>query len=82
MVSVTSDERTVGECSEWSTLVLTLLICQECWIIDTSIETFLIELSDSEWSLWGICKSIIHKKKVIYAPHSLICQRTEAGLEH
>ena len=48
VVTVASDERSVGECPERSALVLALLVGQEGWIIDTSIVTFLMELTQAE----------------------------------
>ena len=70
MVAVSTDERSVGEGPERRTLVLTLLIGKKCRIVDASIVSFLVELSDCKCSLRSISKSVIHEKKVIYAPYS------------
>ena len=82
MVAVAADERAVGECPERSALVLSLLVSQELRVVDTSVIPLLMELADCKCTLRSICKRIVHKQKVIDAPDTLICEGTEAGLEH
>ena len=82
MVAVTPYEGSVGECPERSALVLSFLVGKELRIIYASEIAFLMELAKAESAFLRVCKSIVDKNKVIYAPHTLICKRTETGLEH
>ena len=80
MVAVASYEGTVRERAVRSALVLTLLIGQELRIVYTSIVAFLVERKETESTFLRVCKGIVDQKKVVDAPHSLICQRTESCL--
>ena len=55
MVTIASDEGSVRECSEWSSFILAALICQKLRIIDASIVTFLMKLTDTEGAFLRIC---------------------------
>ena len=82
MVAVATDESTVREGSERSTLVLSRLVGKELRVEDTSVVALLVELTKAERALLRMSKGIVDQKKVIDAPYALICKRTEAGLEH
>ena len=82
VVAIAADEGSVGECSERCAFVLSLLVGQEFGVVDSSVVSLLVKLSQAECSLHGVCKCIIHKQKVLDAPYTLICERAEACLEH
>ena len=63
MVTVASDKGSVGECPERSALVLALLVGQEGWVIDTSIVTFLMKLTDTEGAFLRIKQNFRFEKR-------------------
>ena len=82
MVGIPSDERSVGEGPERSTLVLTLLIGHERLLEYMSVIALPAEGSDLETSVGSMGKGMIYKFQVIDAPYSAIGKRAVAVLEH
>ena len=81
MVTVSSYEGTSGECPERIAFILTLLGNHERTLEHDAIETFFANRLYPE-TFRSICKVVIDKDKVIYAPLAAVCKTAVSGLVH